>query len=290
MLQFDYARLNNPVLSLAEDHVRDPAVLVHDGLIYLYFTYYNPRKPSWHIGMCTTEDFIHYSDISLVSPEGYASPGNVLRVGDRWLLCYQQYRNFPHTLCLSYSDDLIHWEKPISVFNTGPENRWNLDGRVIDPYLVEWQGTYYCYYVGSTRWKSGKGHNLIGVAGSTDLEHWKDLTPEAPVIGVDYPWEEPDGNENNCVIRQDDRWLMLYSASLERQCIAWAVSDDLIHWEKQGLCDVPVFPGSVNRFGAPFLIPELSRDGRHYMIYQGESAEGHLSFFLLESRDFVTWR
>jgi len=289
-MTYDCARITNPILSLEKAHVRDPAVLLHDGLAYLYFTYFDPHAHTWHIGMNTTEDFVHFSDVALISPEGYASPGNVLRVGGRWVLCTQQYRTFPHYLCLAWSDDLVHWGEPVPFFNTGSENRWNTDGRVIDPYLVEWNGTYYCYYTGSTRWGKPSGHNLIGVAASRDLATWEDLTPDAPAIGVDFDWEEPDGNENNCVIRRDGRWVMLYSASLKHQKIAWATSDDLVHWEKQGLCDVPVFPGSAARFGAPFVVEGLAPEGRTAMIYQGEAANGHMSFFLLESSDLVSGR
>ena len=289
MIKFDYSKITNPVLPLAKDHVRDPAVLVYDGLIYLFFTYYNPEKNTWHVGMNTTEDFIHFSDISLISPEGYASPGNVIRVNDAWVICYQQYRKFPHYICLAYSRDLIQWTKPVKVFNTGPENKWNIDGRVIDPYIIEWEGSYYCYYTGSTRWNKRAGHNLIGVAVSSDLESWTDVSVDRPVIGVDYPWEEPDGCENNCVIRYNDQWYMFYSASLINQKIAYAISDDLIHWEKKGLCNVPVFEASAFHFGAPFIIEGLTVADKFYMMYQGRDKKDHMSFLLLESGDLVNW-
>ena len=290
MIKFDYSKISNPILSLSKKHVRDPAVLVHNGLMYLFFTYFDPEAKTWHIGMTTTEGFIHFSDISLISPEGYASPGNVIRVKDRWVICYQQYRSFPHFLCLSYSEDLFKWTPPVKFFNTGPENKWNTDKRTIDPYIVGWKGTYYCYYTGSTRWLKKPGYNLIGVAASNDLRHWKDLSSDAPIIGVDFDWEEPDGNENNCVIRYQDRWFMLYSASLTNQKIAYAVSDDLIHWEKKRLCNVPVFEASARRFGAPFIVQELSQSGKYYMVYQGEANNGRMSFLLLESDDLINWR
>lgn len=290
VLEFDYSAITNPVWRLDEMHLRDPAVLVHDGTIYLYFTYYDPKAKTWHVGMATTKDFRTFSPIAIVSPEGYASPGNVIKTDKGWCLCYQQYREFPHYLCLAFSDDLVHWTEPKKIFNTGPENAWNADKRVIDPFLVEWNGRYYCYYVGSTRWGKPAGHNLIGVAVSDDLEQWEDASPDAPVIGVDFDWEEPDGNENNCVIRHKGRWFMLYSARLGNQQIAYAWSDDLIHWEKGGLCDVPVFDASRTGFGAPVIIEGLGAPGTFYMIYQGRDASHHMSFLLLESTDLVTWR
>ncbi|MBN1346248.1 MAG: family 43 glycosylhydrolase [Phycisphaerae bacterium] len=290
MPKFDYTKIKNPVWSLPKIHLRDPAVLVHDGKAYLYFTYYDPKAKTWHIGMSTTEDFLTFTEIKIVSPEGYASPGNVIRVGDEWILCYQQYRQFPHYLCIARSKDLTTWSPPEKIFNTGPENKWNVDKRTIDPFLVADKGKYYCYYVGSTRWGKPKGHNLIGVAGSSDLKQWTDLSTDKPVIGVDFEWEEPDGNENNCVIRHKNRWFMLYSAGLKNQKIASAVGDDLIHWENKRLCDVPVFKESSTGFGAPVIIENLAAPGLYYMLYQGRGPEGHMSFFLLESNDLLTWK
>lgn len=287
---FDYSRIANPVWSLPDKHLRDPAAVVVDGVVYLYFTYYDPAARTWHIGMSTTRDFLEFAPIELVSPEGYASPGNVIRYDGKWVLCYQQYREFPHYLCLAFSDDLRTWSEPQRIFNTGPENTWNVDKRVIDPFIVENEGTFYCYYVGSTRWGKPSGHNLIGVATSKDLKTWTDATPEAPAIGVDFEWEGPDGNENNYVLRREDRWFMLYSASLKNQKIAYAWSDDLIHWEKGGLCDVPVFDASATGFGAPILLEGITDNGKHYMLYQGRDLAGHMSFLLLESDDLIHWR
>jgi predicted GH43/DUF377 family glycosyl hydrolase len=290
MPRFDYSRLSQPVWSLKDKHLRDPAALIRDGRAYLFFTYYDPNATTWHIGMATTEDFLHYSEIRIISPEGYASPGNVIRVGGEWVLCYQQYRKFPHYLCLSRSKDLEQWSPPERIFNTGPENKWNIDKRSIDPHIVEWQNRYYCYYIGSTRWGRASGHNLIGVAGSDDLKNWRDLSPDKPVIGADFDWEQPDGVENNCVIRRGDRWFMVYSAGLKNQKIAYAVSDDLIRWDKKGLCNVPVFEGSCTGFGAPVLLEGLGETGTYHMLYQGRDARHHMSFFLLESRDLVNWK
>lgn len=288
-MKFDYAKIPKPAWKLKDIDLRDPAVFIHDELAYVFFSYYDFKKVTWHVGMATTGDFVAFSKIKLISPEGYASPGNVIQVGDEFVLCYQQYRNFPHTICLARSCDLYRWSEPEVVFNTGNDNKWNIDRRVIDPYLVAWENKYYCYYTGSTRWRRPAGHNLIGVAGSDDLKNWHDLTPHEPAIGVDFDWEE-HGNENNCVIRKNGRWFMLYSASLVNQKIAWAVSKDLIFWEKGGLCDVPVIDASVGHFGAPFIIEGLSGDGIWHMIYQGQDANKRMSLILLQSEDLIHWR
>ena len=288
-MRFDYGKITRPMWKLNDIDLRDPAVFIHDGIAYVFFTYYDFKNVSWRVGMATTDDFVAFSEIKLISPEGYASPGNIITVGDTFVLCYQQYRNFPHTICLTRSGDLYHWSEPEVVFNTGDDNAWNIDRRVIDPYLVACENRYYCYYTGSTRWGRSSGHNLIGVAGSKDLKNWHDLTPHSPAIGVDFDWEQPDGNENNCVIRKGKQWFMLYSASLVNQKIAWAVSEDLIRWKKGGLCDVPIMNASVGHFGAPFIIEGLSGNDIWHMIYQDKDVNARMSFILLESKDLIHW-
>ena len=175
-------------------------------------------------------------------------------------------------------------------FNTDSSNKWNTDARTIDPYIVECNGIWYCFYTGSNRWGKSSGYNMIGLARSYDFKKWEDMSKEKPVIGVEYEWEMPDGNENNCVIRLKDRWFMLYSASLTYQKIAYATSYDLLHWKKGGLCDIPIFKESELRFGAPFIIEELSREDNYYMIYMAEDKNNRTSFILLESKDLITWR
>ena len=289
-LNFDYKKVKRPVLKDEKNNLRDPACLVYKGVIYLFFTIHNLKNNTVCIGMTKTNDFIEFDYIKIISPIGYASPGNIIKVKDVWVLCYQQYKEFPHYLCLSYSDDLENWSEPEMFFNTDSSNKWNTDARTIDPYIVECNGIWYCFYTGSNRWGKSSGYNMIGLARSYDFKKWEDISKEKPVIGVEYEWEMPDGNENNCVIRLKDRWFMLYSASLTYQKIAYATSYDLLHWKKGGLCDIPIFKESELRFGAPFIIEELSREDNYYMIYMAEDKNNRTSFILLESKDLITWR
>lgn len=289
---FKYSQIKNPVFSLDGLHTRDPAVIVKNTLAYIFFTLFDPKQNTWHIALTTTKNFIEFTPFSIVSPEGYASPGNIIRFRNKWFLCYQQYRSFPHYLCISYSSDLINWSAPEKIFNTGHDNLWNTDGRVIDPYIVEYTGTFYCFYTGSTRLLKETGYNLLGFATSTDLIHWQDKTKDKPLFSVDYEWEKPDGNENNCVVYDKNKkmWIMLYSASLENQKIAYCESVDLMNWSKRTLCGVPVFPHSSLRFGAPFIIEELSGNSIWTMIYQSEGEYGHMTFSLLQSTDLINWQ
>lgn len=289
-LNFDYKKIKNPVLKDKRDNLRDPACIVYNEIIYLFFTIHNLKDSSVCIGMTKTNNFIDFDYIKKVSPDGYASPGNVVRVDNKWVLCYQQYKEFPHYLCFSYSYDLENWSKPVKFFNTDNSNKWNTDGRTIDPYIVKDNKFWWCFYTGSNRWGKKTGYNMIGVARSYDFKNWEDLSKEKPVIGVDFEWELPDGNENNCVIKLKDTWFMLYSASLKYQKIAYATSYDLVNWEKKGICDIPIFQESELRFGAPFIIEELSRDGKYYMIYMAEDKNNRTSFILLESTDLIIWK
>ncbi|MCM8818494.1 MAG: hypothetical protein NC915_03325 [Candidatus Omnitrophica bacterium] len=289
-LDFNYKKIKNPVLKDKKNNLRDPACIIYNDTIYLFFTIHNLKDNSVCIGMTRTNNFIDFDYIKVISPMGYASPGNVIKVNNKWILCYQQYKEFPHYLCFSFSEDLEIWSEPVKFFNTDKTNKWNIDQRTIDPYIVKDENCWWCFYTGSNRWGKKTGYNMIGVAKSYDLLQWEDISKEKPIIGVDYEWELPDGNENNCVIRLKDKWFMLYSASLTYQKIAYAISYDLIYWEKRGLCDIPIFKESELRFGAPFIIEELSKENKYYMIYMAEDKNNKTSFILLESNDLIRWR
>ena len=76
---------------------------------------------------------------------------------------------------------------------------------------------------------------------------------------------------------------------IKNQKIAYAVSDDLVNWEKKGLCHLPNFEASSYHFGAPFIIKGLTAIENFHMIYQGRASDGYMSFLLLESDDLVHW-
>ncbi len=289
MKKFDYNKIKNPVMKDKEVNLRDPACYLKDGIIYVFFTIHNLKDDTLCIGMTKTYNFIEFDEIRIISPIGYASPGNIIKVENKWFLCYQQYKEFPHYLCYSYTYDFENYSPPKKFFNTDKTNKWNEDGRTIDPYIVENNGVYYCFYVGSNRWLKGNGYNMIGLAKSYDFKNWQDISKDNPIIGVNYNWEEPDGNENNCVIKVGEKWVMLYSASLTYQKIAYAESYDLLNWNKRCLCDVPIIKESELTFGAPFIIEGLSKNSEYYMIYMGVDKNHRTSFILLKSYDLIHW-
>jgi predicted GH43/DUF377 family glycosyl hydrolase len=297
-MNFDYSKIKNPIFHFDKYDLRDPAVFIHEEKVYLYFTWYDAENDKWYVGMTQTEDFINFSEVKIITPPCYASPGNIMKVENKFIICFQRYGMTPNMIALAWSEDLVNWSEPELVFNTGAENKWNLDVRTIDPYIVKHDRQYYCFYTGSKPPVDDKcGCNLIGLAKSPDLKNWQDISLEKPALDMEYEWEKPDGVENNCVIRlKNGKWFMLYSASLRNQKIAWATSNDLISWEKGGLCNIPEFPGATCK-SAPFIIENLSDENTWHLLYHSADPDPdrkniwhqNTSFYLLESKDLINW-
>lgn len=69
--------------------------------------------------MFFTKDFIHFEDDRDISAKGFASPGDVIRWSDKYILPYQSYPDVPTMLCYSISDNLINWSESGLFFGGG---------------------------------------------------------------------------------------------------------------------------------------------------------------------------
>ncbi len=288
MLNFD--RLKNPVWRRS-DNLRDPSVYkTTDGyhLFYSRFSNKDWSKPeNWSIGQVFTKDFITFEHDRDISPKGFASPGDVIFWGGRYILPYQSYPEKPTKLCLSRSDDLISWSEPEFFMEEAVDLPWNQAKRTIDPTFVVDGDTLHCYFVG-TDLVNYDGHtNLAGHAVTKDpeLRKWDILTIDKPLIGVGK--DAPDGVENVVVIRQDNKWIMIYSEGLKNQHLAYALSEDLYTWELKGKIPIESQKWTVTRYGAPFVWKE---EGQWLMILMGEDAGHTTTFGLLSSKDGLNWK
>jgi hypothetical protein len=125
------------------------------------------------------------------------------------------------------------------------------------PHVVQVEGVYYMFYTGTTG--SGNDPNAkqrIGLATSTDLEHWTkypinncaDTDGDGCVYECDEAWTAwgngvayDDQCRDPFVIRDDanDRWVMFTTVRLDVQgvwsnAISVATSTDLVHWTGAG--------------------------------------------------------
>ena len=293
--RLDLAKLRNPVLAM-RDNLRDPAVLeTQDGYLLFYSRlrldaggWSSPS--SWTIGCVETRDFVRFENDRDVSPQGFASPGDVVRWHCRWILPYQSYPASPVRLCYSSSNDLRTWAAPKFFLEEAVHLRWNTDRRVIDPCFAVVDDVLHCFFVGSAHHMDARGErvraNLVGHATTRDpdLCEWEIRSIDAPLIG----WSEraPDGVENVAIFRTGDHWTMIYSEGLADQHLAIATSKDLFAWEFHGPLELPRQSWMAKKHGAPFVW----REGTSWtMILMGTDASDRTTFGLLISPDGRQW-
>lgn len=286
--------LHNPVW-VSEDNLRDPSVLkTADGYILFYsrFVGTNWALPlSWTIARTSTKDFAEFANPDNVSPQGYASPGDVVFWHGRYLLPYQSYPTKPTLLCFSESANLQKWSAPKIFLAEAAQLPWNTYHRVIDPSFVLEGDTLHCFFVGSCDTTNAAGKqlraNLLGhaITRDPDLQRWEILAKDAPLIGVSK--SAPDGVENVMVFRTGDHWTMIYSEGLENQHLALATSGDLGNWKLEGPIQIPRQNWMSRKYGAPYVW----RDGAGWrMILMGQNDQGHTAFGLLDSVDGRRWK
>ncbi|RCX17516.1 hypothetical protein DFR58_10762 [Anaerobacterium chartisolvens] len=282
-------RLKNPIWTRS-DNLRDPSVFKTKEGYHLFYSRFSNKdwsKPeNWSIGHVFTKDFIIFDKDRDISPKGFASPGDVILWGGRYIIPYQAYPERPTKLCFSQSQDLILWSEPEFFMEEALELPWNQAQRTIDPTFVVDGDTLHCYFVGTDLINYSGHTNLIGhaVTKDTDLRKWDILSTDKPLIGVGK--DAPDGVENVVVINRDNQWTMIYSEGLKNQHLAYAVSDDLYTWELKGRLEIEAQNWIATRYGAPFIWKE---DDMWLMILMGEDAENNTAFGLLSSTDGLKW-
>ncbi|MDX1932763.1 MAG: hypothetical protein SFU56_09180 [Capsulimonadales bacterium] len=287
--------LRNPVWETS-DHLCDPMVVrVEESLYKLYYTRLSNRQPdrreNWAVAAVYTRDFIEFHGDHDVTPKGFASPGDVVRWHDRWILPYHSFPEHPARLHFSESRNGKHWSDPQPFLDEAADLPWNRAEHVIDPTLVFLPGgsgppTLHCWFVGT-----GAGHgdvdaNLLGHAFTVDpdLRFWEITTRDRPLIG---PSETaPDGVENVTVFPAEDGWRMIYTEGLAEPRLAAARSEDLLTWTPLGRLDLPRQSWMAARYGAPCVWEE---GDTYRMILMGEATDGISRFGLLESADGLSW-
>lgn len=185
--------LNSPILMKGSDECayRDPAVICDKGVFHLYFTYVDNCEggPWLFLAERTSTDLIHWSDLRLLTPRdkrlNYSSPGNVIRDGDEWVICFQTYcrengEKYGNENCRLFtmrSKDLQTWSEPELLRVKGPDVPREDMGRMIDPYLLRAGDEWWCFFK----------QNGVSFSKSRDLKTWE-------FVG------RADAGENACVV------------------------------------------------------------------------------------------
>ena len=92
----NFSTMTSPILLRGDARTayRDPAVLYHDGVFYLFCTKValeeNNEVFSYTV-QCCSKDLKQWTEPEIITPRdqnlNYSSPGNVVRYGKSWLLC-----------------------------------------------------------------------------------------------------------------------------------------------------------------------------------------------------------
>lgn len=267
---------------------RDPAAFFFNGTCYLYFTYVDDfcDGPWLHIGETESKDLIHWSPVRILTPRdkrlNYSSPGNIISVGDDFVMCLQTYcrengEKYGNENCRLYtmrSQDLVSWSAPELIRVKGPDVPINNMGRMIDPYLVNKDDEWWCFYK----------QNGVSYSRSKDLKTWT-------FMGC------TDAGENSCVVPLGNKYRMFSSPE---NGIRVMDSSDLIHWKKTGN---DIFLGqdewdwAHGRLTAAFVIRNEFEciDCKYIMFFhasvqdESEDFDKNASIGIAYSNDLETW-
>lgn len=250
---------------------RDPCAHYYDGVFRVFHTQVHRESDGRHfvyVGVVQSTDLVTWSEPRILTPRdqilNYSSPGNIIRYGDAWLICWQTYPTPENQktgdqtarIFIARSDDLETWSEPEMLRVKGPDVPVSEMGRMIDPYLVEdpaESGKWWCFYK----------QNGASLSYTHDMENWT-------YVG------NIESGENVCIIPDGDDHLLYHSPpngiGVKRS------SGDLTTWEDEGLLTLGQddWSWSQGRISAGQVLdlrddPEV---GRTIMFFHGSTQRG----------------
>ena len=143
------------------------------------------------------------------------------------------------SLAVTFSDDGIHWEAPQITLAFDETTGWEDD--INRNCVLKIGDTYKMWYTGQAR-----GFSFIGYAESDDGIHFQRVLSE-PVLISERAWEG-FSVMNPCVLYENGKYRMWYAAgeTYEPNVLAYAESDDGIHWEKSKIN--PIFTAEKENY------------------------------------------
>jgi len=270
----DLARLESPILLRGdfETAYRDPAVLYHEGIFYLFHSLVRKESDGvyfWYIGLSKSEDLIDWTEPEALTPRdqylNFSSPGSVVRAGEEWVLCMQTYPT-PHGMVhagddariwITRSRDLETWSGPEILLVEGPGVPMERMGRSIDAFLVgdrDEAGKWWCFY----KYRQ----EGIRFAWSGDLLTWT-------------PFGRVEAGENPCVVMDGADYVLFHSPG---NGIGVMRSPDLVEWRDAGRITLGQtrWSWAEGRLTAGFVL-DLRHDpgiGKYLLFFHGSSKEG----------------
>ena len=284
----------NPFLDRApRAALRDPATFFHDDHFHCFHTVVEHDAAGYrlYVDVVKSRDLSAWSAPRRLTQTGlnFSSPGNVIRVGEDWVLCVQSYPtsggsahgNDNSRLWTMKSRDGENWDAPVLLQPAGCQANWCQSRRQIDPYLVEHDGQFWCFY---------KSEGQLGVLVSPDLKTWREARPDHPVLSAS---QTPDGStvENPCVIGNGDEFILFFAPCRQGRGIGLARSTDLVNWRDVGYLDFPDLPWAAGGPTAAMVLETNHPRGRWTMFFHGDREAPHgAALGLAWSDDLLSWR
>ena len=245
---------------------RDPAAYIKDGTVYLFFSLVEnaPDGQFFYLAESTSTDFVNWTKPVILSPRdldiNISSPGNVIFHDGYYYLSVQtyprpngeKYGNEKSRVFTMKSKDLMNWEEPVMLMVKGDIPVEQM-GRMIDPYILEDDGTFYCFYK----------QNGVSFSTSKDLINW-----------------EFKGNtacgENVCVLKENDEFYIIHSP---KNGIGLLKTKDLKEFTDCGVTYLgqEEWPWAKDRITAGFVY-DLTGTGyghRYCMFFHGDDFDSH---------------
>jgi len=269
----DFGKIAGPILHEGDFEwaYRDPAAHYHDGVFRVFHTLHH-RDDDGHYYVYTavtqSTDLVHWTKSRILTPRdltlNYASPGNVVRLDDRWVLCLQtyptpndeQFGTADARIWTMESADLETWSKPKLLRVKGPDVPVEAMGRMIDPYLIrdrQQPDRWWCFY---------KQNGVSMSYSDDDLATWT------------YHGRTHCG-ENVCVLVENDEYVIFHSP---RNGVGIKTSADLEQFTDVRLLTLGQadWPWAQGRLTAGHVL-DLRADprvGKYLMFFHGSSVEG----------------
>ncbi|MEO6134989.1 MAG: hypothetical protein ABIP35_07540 [Ginsengibacter sp.] len=227
------SKLESPIIFKGNDSLayRDPAVLYHKKIFYLFFTLVKSEldgKVYSYTAMSTSKDLRKWTETKILTPRDqrldYSSPGNVIRFENEWILCLQTYprpdyyiKDMPKfgsndaRLFIMRSKSLKSWSMPELIKVKGNDVSQKDMGRMIDPYLMEdkdEKGKWWCFYK----------QNGVSMSFTYDFKTWT------------Y-FGHTESGENVSVLKDNDEYILFHSP---KNGIAIKKSKDMKNWKSFG--------------------------------------------------------
>lgn len=187
-------------------------------------------------------------------------------------------------LPICFASSAYQWKRLLQNPIVAPQGQsWESAG-TFNPAIVQVGGRFRMLY----RAQDAQGVSRLGYAESSDGMHFA-RRPE-PVFVPETNYEQGGGVEDPRIVKIGDQYYLTYTAYNRKDAqLCLAISNDLLHWERQGIL-LPAYQGNWNvgwtKSGA---IVSEKIGGKYWMYWLGTSADHTDQTGLSFSDDLVHW-